>query len=157
VPGPRTHRSSDPERPSAAPSIRIFNLAGATSVTGWDRDSIVVTGTVPPGAGTFFIGGAGAGAKLGVTSDSLDAPGAVLDVFVPRGATVWVKSSTADVTLRAEAFAELGNQLQIVVDKGKGVARFAPMEPMGMPRSEMGDQVRPAFSVFHTPPPTGPK
>ena len=80
-------------------SIRIFNLAGATRVTGWDRDSIVVTGAIPPGGGSFFIGGAGAGAKLGVTSDSLNAPGAMLDVFVPRGATVWVKSSTADVTL----------------------------------------------------------
>jgi hypothetical protein len=80
-------------------SIRVFNLAGSTRITGWDRDSIVVTGTVPRGAGTFFIGGAGAGAKLGVTSDSLGAPGATLDVLVPRGATVWVKSSTADVTL----------------------------------------------------------
>jgi hypothetical protein len=80
-------------------SIRIFNLAGSTRVTGWDRDSIVVTGTVPRGGGTFFIGGAGAGAKLGVTSDSLDAPGSKLEVFVPRGATVWVKSSSADVTL----------------------------------------------------------
>lgn len=80
-------------------SIRIFNLTGSTRVTGWDRDSIAVTGNVPRGAGTFFIGGAGAGAKLGVSSDSLDAPGATLDVFVPRGATVWVKSSTADVTL----------------------------------------------------------
>jgi hypothetical protein len=80
-------------------SIRVFNLAGATRITGWDRDSIVVSGTIPAGAGTFFIGGAGSSAKLGVTSDSLNAPGAMLDVFVPRGATVWVKSSTADVTL----------------------------------------------------------
>ena len=80
-------------------SIRIFNLTGATRVTGWDRDSIVVTGTIPAGAGRFYIGGAGTGAKLGVESDSLNAPGAVLDVFVPRRATVWIKSSTADVTL----------------------------------------------------------
>ena len=79
-------------------SIRTSTSTGSTRVTGWDRDSIAVTATVR-GAGTFFIGGAGAGAKLGVSSDSLDAPGATLDVFVPRGATVWVKSSTADVTL----------------------------------------------------------
>jgi hypothetical protein len=38
-------------------------------------------------------------------------------------------SAAADVTLRAEAFAELRNQLQAIVEKGKGVARFAPMEP----------------------------
>ncbi|MGE5091982.1 MAG: DUF4097 family beta strand repeat-containing protein [Bacillota bacterium] len=80
-------------------SIRIFNLAGSTRVTGWDRDSIAVTGAVPRGAGKFFIGGAGSAAKLGVMSDSLGAPGAILEVSVPRGATVWVKSSSADVTL----------------------------------------------------------
>ena len=80
-------------------SIRIFNLAGSTRVTGWDRDSIAVSGSVPRGAGKFFIGGAGSAAKLGVMSDSLGAPGATLEVSVPRGATVWIKSSSADVTL----------------------------------------------------------
>jgi hypothetical protein len=80
-------------------SIRIFNLAGSTRVTGWDRDTIAVTASVPRGAGRFFIGGAGAAAKLGVLSDSLGAPGATLEVSVPRGATVWIKSSSADVTL----------------------------------------------------------
>jgi hypothetical protein len=80
-------------------SIRIFNLAGTTRVYGWDRDSVVVTGLVPRGGGTFFIGGTGAAAKLGVTSDALDAPGATLDVRVPRGATVWIKSSSAKVEL----------------------------------------------------------
>src|ERR1017187_1859266 len=34
---------------------------------------------------------------------------------------------------------------------------MAPMEPMGMPSSEIGYQVWPAFCVFHTPPPTEPK
>jgi len=80
-------------------SIRIFNLAGSTRVTGWDRDTIAVIALVPRGAGKFFAGGAGSAAKLGVLSDSLGAPGATLEVSVPRGATVWVKSSSADVTL----------------------------------------------------------
>ena len=80
-------------------SIRIFNLTGSTRVSGWDRDTIAITASVPRGAGKFFIGGAGSAAKLGVMSDSLGAPGATLEVSVPRGATVWVKSSSADVTL----------------------------------------------------------
>ena len=40
-----------------------------------------------------------------------------------------------------------------------GATAMAPMEPIGMPvegSSAMGNQVRPAFSVFHTPPPTEP-
>ncbi len=80
-------------------SIRIFNLAGSTRVTGWDRDSITITGEVPKGAGRFFAGGSGGAAKLGVFSDSLDAPGATLEIRVPRGANVWIKSATATVAV----------------------------------------------------------
>jgi hypothetical protein len=80
-------------------NIRIFNLAGATHVTGWDRDSIAVTSVLPRGAGQFFIGGAGAGAKLGVLSDSLNAVPVTLDVRVPHGARVWIKSASAGVTV----------------------------------------------------------
>ena len=80
-------------------SIRIFNLSGATHVTGWDRDSIAVTGLVPKDAGQFFIGGAGAGAKLGILSDSLDGAPVILDVLVPHGARVWIKSAGAAVSV----------------------------------------------------------
>ncbi len=80
-------------------SIRILDLAGAIHVSGWDRDSVTVTGTVPRGAGRFYAGGSRAGIKLGVESDSLGAPGVDLDIRVPRGATVWIKSSSATVEL----------------------------------------------------------
>jgi hypothetical protein len=46
-------------------SIRITNMAGLTRITGWDADSIAVTGSIAPGAG-FFFGGRGQVAKLGV-------------------------------------------------------------------------------------------
>jgi hypothetical protein len=39
----------------------------------------------------------------------------------------------------------------------EGATAIAPIKPMGMPSSEMGNQVRPEFSVFHTPPPTEPE
>ncbi len=78
-------------------SIRVFNLVGSTRVTGWDRDSIAVTGAVPARAGQLFIGGGATAAKIGVFSDSARPAPATLDIRVPRGSTVWIKSSTADV------------------------------------------------------------
>ncbi|HET8632928.1 MAG TPA: hypothetical protein VFL88_02200 [Gemmatimonadales bacterium] len=82
-------------------SIRIFNLTGGTHITGWDGDSVRVRATIPKGAGHFFMGGAHAGIKLGVESDErLDAPGAELDIQVPRRARVWVKSASARVTVQ---------------------------------------------------------
>lgn len=80
-------------------SIRILDLAGAIRVTGWDQDSVSISGTVPRGAGQFYAGGSRTGIKLGIETDSLGAPGVELDVRVPRGATVWIKSSSAAVTL----------------------------------------------------------
>ena len=81
-------------------SIRIFNLAGSTHISGWDGDSVRVRATVPRGAGRFFIGGAHAGIKLGVESEErLDAPGAQLEIQVPRRARVWVKAAAARITV----------------------------------------------------------
>ena len=78
-------------------SIRIWNLAGITRIVGWDRDSIAVTGTVPQGA--FYMGGSGRGAKLGVErpdGSKGDSP-ATLEIRVPRGARLWIKSASASV------------------------------------------------------------
>ena len=80
-------------------SIRIVNLAGHTRVIGWDRDSVAVTGTVATGAGTFFMGGGRRGVKVGIEASdpSAGAPEASLEIRVPRGARVWVKSASAPV------------------------------------------------------------
>lgn len=78
-------------------SIRIWNLVGMTRIIGWDRDSIVVTGSVP--SGTFYMGGSGRGAKLGVERPEGikgDAP-ATLEIRVPRNARLWIKSASASV------------------------------------------------------------
>lgn len=80
-------------------AIRVFNLTGATRVTGWDRDSIAVSGQLPKGAGRFFIGGSGAGAKLGIWSDSLDGAPVTLEIRVPHGANLWIKSASAAVSV----------------------------------------------------------
>jgi hypothetical protein len=81
-------------------SIRIHNLYGVTRIIGWDRDSLVVTGTVPSEAGTFYMGGAGRAAKLGIepSPGAAGAPLPSLEIRVPRGARLWVKSLSAGVT-----------------------------------------------------------
>jgi len=79
-------------------SIRITNMAGTTRIIGWDRDSIAITGSIAPGA-SFFGGGKGGFAKLGVerSDETLAAPGSTLEVRVPRGARLAVKSGTASI------------------------------------------------------------
>jgi hypothetical protein len=88
-------------------SIRITNMAGITRVTGWDHDSIAVTGSIAPGAG-FYFGGKGPVAKMGVErrDETLADPGSTLEVKVPRNARIWIKSGTANIEvtgLRGEA------------------------------------------------------
>jgi hypothetical protein len=87
-------------------SIRVHNTVGSIRIVGWDRDSIAVTGTIPPGGGSFYMGGAGRGAKLGIErqDEMKEGQPATLDIRVPRNARLWVKSGSASV----EAFGLTG-------------------------------------------------
>ena len=85
---------------SAHGLVKIFNLSGAVRVTGWDRDTVAVDGTV---ASTlrFFMGGSANGIKLGLEGDAATAgAGADLVVFVPAGARLWVRTSGADIEVQ---------------------------------------------------------
>lgn len=84
-------------RVDADASIRIQVGPGRLRITGWDRDSIDVIGSIPPGGGSFYGGAGGKGAKLGVESRDPTAPGATLEVSVPHGARVWAKTVSAAV------------------------------------------------------------
>ncbi len=91
------------ERVAAAATgfIRIQNLAGSVRVTGWDRDTIAVTGSVWETKSSRFEMHAGTGgAKLGIWNDAGESmkPSA-LDVRVPRSSQVWVKSASADIVV----------------------------------------------------------
>jgi hypothetical protein len=79
-------------------SIRITNTAGMTRLIGWDRDSIEVIGALAPGA-SFFGGGKGGFAKLGVErpDETVPSPGSTLEVRVPRGARIYLRSITAGI------------------------------------------------------------
>lgn len=79
-------------------SVRIVNPSGRIRIVGWDTDSLAVSGR---GSGRFTTAGnvnvrkvevmapAGAGARA--------AGGTELEVHVPRGVRVWVKSASADI------------------------------------------------------------
>jgi len=82
-------------------SLRITVPAGSVHIVGWDRDSVLVTGSVAPGGGTFYAGGRGRGGKMGVDNGDMSGtgPGADLEIRVPARARIWVKTVGAGVTV----------------------------------------------------------
>lgn len=85
-------------------SIRLAGAFASLRIIGWDRDSLVITGSMP--SGYRFDGGiataVGAsksrGAKFFVDSPSDEYPnGATLELRVPSRARVWAKSGSADI------------------------------------------------------------
>jgi DUF4097 and DUF4098 domain-containing protein YvlB len=70
-------------------SVRIVNLSGRIRVIGWDVDSLAVSGHGP---GRLAAAGTASVRKLVVSGG-----GSELEVHVPRGARVWVKSTSADI------------------------------------------------------------
>jgi hypothetical protein len=80
-------------------SVRIHNMVGSVRVTGWDQDSLVVTGTVRETKGEpFGFFASRSGAKLGIWDASTpDVGPSHLDVRVPATSVVWIKTASADV------------------------------------------------------------
>ncbi|HSB55802.1 MAG TPA: hypothetical protein VLD58_15680, partial [Gemmatimonadales bacterium] len=101
-------------------AIRIFVVTGSLRVTAWDRDSVSVKGRVDPAAGRFFLGGTQNALKLGVEVPAGKEPDGTsdLDVNVPAGARLWIKSTAADVEVTAAGGA-------IVVNGTSGRIRVA--------------------------------
>ena len=77
-------------------SVRIVSPVGRVRVLGWDADSLAVSGRLERRAGRFSAAGDAHVRKLGVDI-AAGGGGAELEVHVPRGATVWVKSTTASI------------------------------------------------------------
>jgi len=80
-------------------SVRIVSPFGRIRVLGWDVDSVAVSGRLDAGAGRFYATGDAGARKLGVdiAADARNAGRAELEVRVPRRATVWVRSTAADI------------------------------------------------------------
>jgi hypothetical protein len=91
------------ERFPASPTgfVRITNMVGSVKVTGWDQDSIVITGTVWDTKNEPFGVGRGAnGTKFGIwdTGEKEMKPSQFL-VRVPANSPVWVKTASAEITV----------------------------------------------------------
>jgi hypothetical protein len=84
-------------------SVRLFGAFAKLRVIGWNRDSLVITGTMARGwrlegnaASNAF--GPPRGAKFFIDAPTeTDAPGAALEIRVPARARVWAKSGSADI------------------------------------------------------------
>jgi hypothetical protein len=93
------------ERRAVVPNgfVRIFLLSGSVTVIGWDRDSLLVTGSVSEPVGDRFgIAVSPKGAKLGLFSDVETGVGpSHITVRVPHRSQVWVKTTSADIRVSA--------------------------------------------------------
>lgn len=115
----RPARQAQPAAASGA--IRIVNPAGSVTVTGWDRDSIAVE-SAGPGKPELYV--SGANAKVGFWGGDEDtAPAVALEVRVPAGSRVWVKTVTADVIVRA-----VGGGVDVSSVSGRIEVRGSPAE-----------------------------
>jgi hypothetical protein len=78
--------------------VKVFLPVGSVRLIGWNRDSLVVRGTVAPGS-QFYFGGLPGGVKLGVDlgSDTSRAGASRLDIYVPKTSLVSLKTVSADV------------------------------------------------------------
>ncbi len=110
-------------------SVRLGGSIGSLRIAGWDRDSVSIIGALPAGVrmdGGF--GGDGRSPSRGVKF-FLDSPNdaatatATLELRVPRGARVWVKSGTANIDAR-----DVTGGLDLNVIGGKVTVNASPRE-----------------------------
>lgn len=78
-------------------ALRIVNMVGSVVVHGWNKDTVLVRGTLNP-ADRFFAGGGYTGAKMFVESENdRDPKPAKLEVWVPSRVRLWIKTATANI------------------------------------------------------------
>lgn len=112
-------------------AIRIYSLTGSLRITTWDRDSVAVRGRVDRTAGRFYLGGTREALKLGVESPEGKEPQwtADLEIQVPAGARLWVKSAAADIDITTA-----GGTVEVTSVSGRvqlnGRAREASVETL---------------------------
>jgi hypothetical protein len=108
-------------------SVRLFASVGAVHVQGWDRDSVEVVGTVATGS-NVALGAPHTNALRGVKffveapTEKAGREGS-LTLRVPRGARVWLKTGSADVTVT-----DVTGGLDVNVVGGSIVVHGSPRE-----------------------------
>jgi hypothetical protein len=97
-------------------SVRIWLPAGTLRLIGWDRDMVVVTGTVAPGE-TFFHGGDSRALKFGVEEPPAgrEAQPSQLTAYIPRSGRVSVRTSSASIEASdlAGAYSSLSGAIRL--------------------------------------------
>ena len=80
-------------------ALRIHNMVGSVIVHGWNKDTVLVRGTL--GAGdSFYMGGGYTGAKMFVESvNERDPKPTRLEIWVPARVRLWVKTATANIEI----------------------------------------------------------
>ncbi|MCC6930232.1 MAG: DUF4097 family beta strand repeat protein [Gemmatimonadaceae bacterium] len=110
-------------------SFRVKGSIGSLRIVGWSKDSLVVTGSLPPAVQMEIgVGGDGRsparGAKMYLESPNDDAASTgVLEIRVPARSRVWVKCGTADVEARG-----VDGGLDIAVIGGRVRVNASPRE-----------------------------
>lgn len=113
---------------AADASVRMSGDFASLRIIAWDRDSVVITGTVPKGArldggvGPVVAKQAARGAKFYV-EQSQGTASATLELYVPARARVWAKTANATI----EATGSTGG-LDLNVIGGSIVVRASPAE-----------------------------
>jgi hypothetical protein len=80
-------------------ALRIVNMVGSVIVHGWNKDTVLVRGSLGPGD-KFFGGGSYTGAKMLVESErDRDTRPARLEVWVPARVRLWIKTATANIDI----------------------------------------------------------
>src|SRR3954470_9285492 len=80
-------------------AFRVMNMVGSVVVHGWNKDTVLIKGTLAPGD-QFFAGGGYTGAKMYIESaDQRDPKPTSLEIWVPMRARLWVKTATANINV----------------------------------------------------------
>jgi putative adhesin len=78
-------------------ALRIHNMVGSVVVHGWNKDTVLVRGTLAPGD-SFYMGGGYTGAKMFVESVNDRNPKPTrLELWVPARVRLWIKTATANI------------------------------------------------------------
>jgi DUF4097 and DUF4098 domain-containing protein YvlB len=82
--------------------VRVNGAFASLKVIGWQKDSLVLTGSLPKESRLEGgVGGAGTapatGAKFYIEAPASTTISGSLELFVPEGATVWAKSGSANI------------------------------------------------------------
>lgn len=81
-------------------AFRVMNMVGSVVIHGWNKDTVLVRGTLAPGD-QFYAGGGYTGAKMFIESANEHDPKPTnLEIWVPARIRLWVKTATANIDVQ---------------------------------------------------------